>query len=156
MQTADEKDAHDSEAKNVGEERQIPPACWHMRGRLTNAATGQTIALVEGVELSRNLAFETAQSEREKRRTLKKEKELLAKSVKAGKVGGSVVEEEAGEELEVDKALKPGVWTAFGSLASKKFFMYQVYTSFMDSPVAKMRIRYPELYAKGIIAVGVR
>lgn len=95
-----------------------------MRGRLTNAATGQTIALVEGVELSRNLAFETAQSEREKRKKQKKETELGTRDVKADRGGG--VMEKAGEELEVDKALKHGMWTAFGSLASKKFFLYQV------------------------------
>lgn len=125
-QTADGKDTRESASTSVGDStgEQIPPACWHMRGRLTNAATGQTIALVEGVELSRNLAFETAQSAREKRRKLKQETQLGTMDVKADKGGG--VTEEAGEELEVDKALKPGMWTAFGSLASKKFFMYQV------------------------------
>lgn len=125
-QATDGKDARGSGSTNVGGStgEQNPPACWHMRGRLTNAATGQTIALVEGVELSRNLAFETSQSEREKRRKLKQEAELGTRDVK-GDTGGGVMEE-AGEELEVDKALKPGMWTAFGSLASKKFFMYQV------------------------------
>lgn len=125
-QAADGKDARGGGSTNVGDStrEKSPPACWHMRGRLTNAATGQTIALVEGVELSRNLAFEIAESEREKRRKQKEETELDTRGVKEDK--GRGVMEEAGEELEVDKALKPGMWTAFGSLASKKFFMYQV------------------------------
>lgn len=128
VQTAGEKATRESENTNVGE-KNVPPACWHMQGRLTNAATGQTIALVEGVELSRNLAFETAQTEQEKRWKKDKETEVGARHVEADEGGG--VMEEAGEELEVDKALRPGKWTAFGSLASKKFFMYKVSRSWI-------------------------
>lgn len=123
-----------------------PPACWHMRGRLTNAATGQTIALVEGVELSRSLAFETAPGKRERRITQTNEnvatgalhvggsgKRSGGRSGGRGKVenptpaAAASGNEEEEEELEVDRVLKkPGVWTAFGALASSKFFMYQV------------------------------
>ncbi|CAN0400897.1 unnamed protein product [Ectocarpus sp. 8 AP-2014] len=97
---------------------QSEPACWHMRGRLTNTATGQTIALVEGVELARSLAFETASSRKSSRRPKRP-------AGAAGAAGGAVAGAEGEGELEVDKALKPGRWTAFGALATSKFFMYQ-------------------------------
>ena len=96
-----------------------PPACWHMQGRLTNTATGQTIALVEGVELARSLAFETASPRR-----AAAGKRFPGGGRGATDSGGNGPEVE--EELEVDKVLKPGLWTAFGALASSKFFMYQV------------------------------
>lgn len=152
-QTAAGKDARESASTHVGNStgEQTPPACWHMRGRLTNAATGQTIALVEGVELSRNLAFETAQSEREKRRKQKKKTELGTRGAKADK--GEGVLEEAGEELEVDKALRPGKWTAFGSLASKKFFMYQVRRAGVR---LLLKCEHLVLYAKIVFVGGVR
>ncbi|CBJ32493.1 expressed unknown protein [Ectocarpus siliculosus] len=89
-----------------------------MRGRLTNTATGQTIALVEGVELARSLAFETASSRKSSRRPKRP-------AGGAGGAGGAVAGAEGEGELEVDKALKPGRWTAFGALATSKFFMYQ-------------------------------
>lgn len=111
------------------------PACWHMRGRLTNAATGQTIALVEGVELARSLTFETANS----RKLLADRRNRGSRSgngVIVGRVGAAASAAAAGggpeaeEELEVDRVLKTGMWTAFGALASSKFFMYQVRNDF--------------------------
>lgn len=100
-----------------------PPACWHMKGRLTNTATGQIIALVEGVELSRSLAFETAAGGRERRGVKQGKHGELTRSNPGGEAAAAAADR---EELEVDKALKPGMWTAFGALASSKFFMYQV------------------------------
>ena len=94
--------------------RPNPPTCWHLRGRLTNAATGQTIALVEGVELTRSLAFETAPREREGRKVQNTDEEKRDRAT------------EQGEDLEVDRTLKSVAWKAFGALASSKFFMYQV------------------------------
>ncbi|CAB1109485.1 unnamed protein product [Ectocarpus sp. CCAP 1310/34] len=98
---------------------QSEPACWHMRGRLTNTATGQTIALVEGVELARSLAFETASSRKSSRGPKR------PAGGGGNGAGGAVAGAEGEGELEVDKALKPGRWTAFGALATSKFFMYQ-------------------------------
>ncbi len=116
------------------------PACWHMRGRLTNAATGQTIALVEGVELARSLTFETANS----RKSAANRRDRGSRSGNGGVVGqaGTAAAAaaaagggaEAEEELEVDKVLKTGMWTAFGALASSKFFMYQVRNIFCCLP----------------------
>lgn len=124
----------EQEEEQEGEEHSSKPppppaACWHMKGRLTNTATGQTIALVEGVELARSLAFETAPS----RKAAAAAADRRQKSLRSSKVavGGKVLVPAAaapaeGEgELEVDKALKPGLWTAFGVLACSKFFMYQ-------------------------------
>lgn len=93
-----------------------------MRGRLTNTATGQTIALVEGVELARSLTFETANSRRAAADSQHERDGGGVGRAAATETGGS----EREEELEVDKVLKPGLWTAFGALASSKFFMYQV------------------------------
>lgn len=101
--------------------------------------------------MSRNLAFETAQSEREKRRKQKKKTELGTRGAKADK--GEGVLEEAGEELEVDKALRPGKWTAFGSLASKKFFMYQVRRAGVR---LLLKCEHLVLYAKIVFVGGVR
>ncbi|CAN0215364.1 unnamed protein product [Ectocarpus sp. 13 AM-2016] len=98
---------------------QSEPACWHIRGRLTNTATGQTIALVEGIELARSLAFETASS----RKSSRGPKRLAGGG--GNGAGGAVAGAEGEGELEVDKVLKPGRWTAFGALATSKFFMYQ-------------------------------
>lgn len=116
-----------------------PPACWHMQGRLTNTATGQTIALVEGVELVRSLAFETAPEKRGRGKAQEKRgsnESPSGSNTTEGKGGGREVAltkgaaaeggQGGGEELEVDRALKPGMWTAFGALATSKFFMYQV------------------------------
>lgn len=116
-----------------GKTRPTPPAaCWHMKGRLTDTATGQTIALVEGVELARSLAFETASS-RKAAKADERAKRLRSSKVAAGDktvvvpvaaaTGAATAEGEG--ELEVDKVLKPGLWTAFGALACSKFFMYQ-------------------------------
>lgn len=88
-----------------------PAACWHMKGRLTSAESGRTIALVEGVELARSLTFEVGGRGR------------------GGGYGASSNHRDhrEGSELEVDRVLrKPGKWDAFGVLASSKFFMYQV------------------------------
>lgn len=120
-----------------------------MRGRLTNADTGQTIALVEGVELSRSLALETSPSSVQGRSYRHKEERAQAQSPavaarqaddrNAGSGGrqskrctAAAAEGENGE-LEVDRMLdeKPGAWTAFGTLASSKFFMYQVIREFV-------------------------
>lgn len=106
-----------------------------MQGRLTNTATGQTIALVEGVELARSLTFETAAS-RKAAAAGKRQKELRnseggGKGVPSSAAFAGVAAAEAqepGGELEVDKELKPGMWTAFGALASSKFFMYKART----------------------------
>lgn len=110
---------------------QAQPACWHMKGRLTSTASGRTIALVEGVELSRSLAFEVAASDGRK--------STFASRNGGGNGGGGTAdsmrvagtgsngENGAEGELAVDQALrKPRSWTAFGALASSKFFMYQV------------------------------
>lgn len=114
-----------------------PPVCWHMRGRLTNAATGQTIALVEGVELTRSLAFETTARNRgeiksgniEGRNDGAAEEEVVSVSAKA--TDGATLED--GKELEVDRILKSVAWKAFGTLACSKFFMYQVLGSLHHS-----------------------
>lgn len=106
--------------------RSAPPACWHMQGRLTDAATGQTIALVEGVEMARSISFETA-SPRKSAGGKRRERFGGDRGPAGGGGGGGEGEAEGEEEeLEVDKELKPGRWTAFGALASSKFFMYQV------------------------------
>lgn len=95
------------------------PACWHMKGRLTSTATGRTIALVEGVELSRSLAFEVASNTR-KQKTQGRGTDAAEIGAGSASTGGKDK-----EELEVDKALRSETWTAFGALASSKFFMYQ-------------------------------
>ncbi|CAM9689900.1 unnamed protein product [Scytosiphon promiscuus] len=131
----------------------VPPAaCWHMQGRLTNAATGQTIALVEGVELARSLIFETAASRNAeaagKRQKKLRDDEGGAREGVPGRAAAlaataAAVAEEPGDELEVDKELEPGTWTAFGALASSKFFMYkdpetgEAMEHFRNTPVEK-------------------
>lgn len=124
------------EGEQSGKAHPPPPAaCWHMRGRLTNTATGQTIALVEGVELARSLAFETAPSRKEAAAAAadKRQKKLRSSKVAVGgkarlPTAAATAPGEGEGELEVDKVLKPGLWTAFGALACSKFFMYQART----------------------------
>lgn len=128
------REEDEEEGEQRGKTRPPPPAaCWHMRGRLTNTATGQTIALVEGVELARSLAFETAPS-RKAAAADKRQKKLRNSKVAVGDntrlPAAAATAPVGGEgELEVDKALKPGLWTAFGALACSKFFMYQARTT---------------------------
>lgn len=102
------------------------PACWHMKGRLTSTASGRTIALVEGVELSRSLAFEVAASDARKSGFASRNNVCGGADSAAGSGIGSSGEGYADGDLEVDQALKdPASWTAYGALASNKFFMYQ-------------------------------
>ncbi|CAM9910607.1 unnamed protein product, partial [Discosporangium mesarthrocarpum] len=101
--------------------------CWHMKGRLTNAATGRTVALVEGVEIVRSLKLE------------------------AGPHDGLASEAHGGKRTEgfglpaLDKILAPGLWRACGIHASKKFFVYQdpetgePMSTFRHTPVDRWR-----------------
>lgn len=109
--SAGDKDISTADAPSPSRGSAKPAACWHMKGRLTSAESGRTIALVEGVELARSLAFEVGDRGRR------------------GGYGDSSNQHDHddGRELEVDRVLrKPGMWNAFGVLASSKFFMYQV------------------------------